>query len=58
MKNRFSWLEKYPWLLPIAYGMRIVQYLRSSREKEENQQSSVQIGMERVDLLRKYHIID
>ena len=52
MKSSFSWLKKYPWLLPAAYVIRIVRYLKTSKIE------SVQIGMERVELLRKYHIID
>lgn len=57
MKAQFEWLNKSPWLLPIAYATRIARYLKSSGKKEKDEQSSVQIGMERVELLRKYKII-
>lgn len=52
MKSSFAWLNKYPWLLPVAYGIRILRYLKRSKKE------SVQIGVERVELLRQYHIID
>lgn len=57
MKGQFAWVEKYPWLLPATYVIRIVRYLKNSGKKEKDEQSSVQIGMERVELLRKYNII-
>lgn len=57
MKGQFEWLKKCPWLLPAAYGIRIVRYLKNSGKKEKDEQNSVQIGMERVELLRKYNII-
>ena len=57
MKGQFTWLQKYPWLLPVAYGIRIVRYLKNSGHRDSEEQSSIQIGMERVELLRKYKII-
>lgn len=57
MKKQFEWLEKYPWLLWAAYGIRIVRYIKYSPKEEKQEQNSVQIGMERVELLRKYNII-
>lgn len=59
MKRNYRWLERYPILLPAAWMMRMNQYL-SARKKPENggQQTSVAIGMDRVKLLREYHIID
>ena len=58
MKGSFKWLEKYPWLLPVAYIIRIFRYLQSSKGKEQDEKDSVQIGMDRVELLKRYHIID
>lgn len=57
MKNGYPWLEKYPIFLPIAWMLRIVNYLKHSNKKT-NESSSIEIGMERVELLKKYHIID
>ena len=57
MKRKFSWVKKYPWLLPAAYVVRIVKYLQTSKDKPKDEKNSVQIGMERVELLKQYHII-
>ncbi len=59
MKGRYPYLKKYPWLLPVAWGSRIVQY--SSRRREEDNSSAARIlrmGSRRLDLLRQYDIID
>ena len=58
MKSQFQWLNRYPWLLPVAYGIRIMRYLKKSGSRDKGEQSSIQIGMERVELLRKYGIIE
>ncbi len=60
MKKQFAWLDQHAWLLPAAYILRIVRYLKTARNKDEkgqNEQNSVQIGIERIELLRKYNII-
>lgn len=57
MKGKYSWLNKCPWLLPAAWAMRIVNYVKTSRKRDEKE-NSVEIGMNRVELLRKYNIID
>lgn len=57
MKNGYPWLEKYPIILPVAWMMRIASYLRYSNKKSD-ESSSIEIGMDRVELLREYHIID
>lgn len=57
MKQRFSWVKKHPYLLPVGYVVRIVQYLKSSKRKPGDEKNSIQIGMERVELLKQYHII-
>ena len=57
MKQRFSWVKKHPYLLPVGYVVRIVQYLKSSKRKPADEKNSIQIGMERVELLKQYHII-
>ena len=58
MKRGYPWLERFPWLLPAAWGMRIFRYLRSAAKKDRSQSGSVEIGMSRVELLREYDIID
>ncbi len=57
IKQNFPWAKMHPVLLPFAYIARIVRYLlRSIRRKTSI--SSLQIGAQRVELLRKYRIID
>ncbi len=57
IKHNFPWAKKLPVLLPVAYIVRIAGYLlRSMRSKKSL--NSLQIGAQRVELLRKYHIID
>lgn len=58
MKRGYPWLERYPWLLPVAWGMRIVGYLKNKRKNSKEEPSGVEIGMSRVELLREYDIID
>lgn len=56
MKRNFQWLEKHSWLLPAAYLIRIFRYLKGPKGKID-EKNSVEIGMERVELLRMYRII-
>jgi hypothetical protein len=56
MKGRYVWLCKYPWLLPAAWVMRLFGYAADRKHTED--QSSLEIGNKRVELLRKYHVID
>lgn len=58
MKRGYPWLERYPWLLPVAWGMRIAGYLKNKRKNSKEEPSGVEIGMNRVELLREYNIID
>lgn len=61
MKGQYAWLKKYPCLLPIAYVMRIVRYLmkrQKTSNETENGANSVRIGIDRVELLKKYEIIE
>ena len=56
MKGHYVWLCKYPWLLPAAWVMRLFGYAADRKHTED--QSSLEIGNKRVELLRKYHVID
>lgn len=58
MKGKYSYLEKYPFLLPAAYVARVVNYAKESRRmKGNNAADSIKIGNQRIDLLKKYEII-
>lgn len=58
MEKGYTWIKKCPWLLPVAWGMRIVGYLKSKRKSSKEEPGGVEIGMSRVELLREYDIID
>ena len=56
---RYPWLEKRPWLLPVAWGSRVVSYLRErGRYGEQSPAASLRIGKERTGLLTEYGVID
>lgn len=58
MEKGYPWIKKCPWLLPVAWGMRIVGYLKSKRKSSKEEPGGMEIGMSRVELLREYGIID
>lgn len=55
MKKQYAWLEKQEWQLPFAYALRIARYLKN---RKETAAESIQIGTDRVELLKKYEIIE
>jgi hypothetical protein len=58
LKQRYPYLKKYPILLPVAWLCRIFRYLRESKERKDNSfVQSLQIGNQRIELLRKYRVI-
>lgn len=57
MKKTYPWLKKHPWLLPAAWGIRIVRYLGKKKKEDKKEAGGVEIGMNRVELMREYHII-
>lgn len=57
MKGRYRYLNKAPFLLPIAWGQRVFTYLRETKHTSEDTMESIRIGAERVRLLEQYHII-
>ena len=59
MVKQYPFLDKYPVLLPYAWGRRIVGYLgRRRKNRQIDPSESVRIGTERVGLLKKYGIIE
>ncbi len=59
LKGRYPYLEKRAYLLPIAWADRILKYRKEIKVSGENSAAeSVKIGGERVELLRKYKIIE
>lgn len=52
----YSYLRKKPWLLPCVWVKRIGTYL-SHRESNQQEQDTLELGAQRVELLKKYGII-
>lgn len=60
MRNRYSYLKKYPFLLPLAWSQRIIKYGKESifHSSSSNQVSeTVRIGNERVALMKRYRVL-
>lgn len=58
MQNRFPFLKRYPYLLPIAWMRRIVTYGIELYKKDDNSvKEAISIGKNRVELLKIYEII-
>lgn len=58
MKAQYSYVKKFPFLLPAAWLERILKYRKESANgKSNNAAESIRIGNERVELMREYGII-
>ena len=57
LQGRYRYLQKRPWLLPMAWVQRMFGYARELGH-QSNPSVSLRIGRERVRLLQRYHIID
>lgn len=58
LMGRYPYLEKYGFLLPVAWLSRILSYMKESSSRKDNQAvESIRIGKERVALLKDYKII-
>lgn len=58
MAVRFKYLEKAPWLLPVAWFQRIILLNKENRaDPGSHSADAVKIGRERVELMRAYGII-
>lgn len=59
LAGRYHYLKKYPVLLPVAWMDRIFCYAKERRNSGDNQaEESMELGRQRVALLRKYKVID
>lgn len=55
MKGKYSYLKHYPFLLPVAYVSRIIHYLKRNDTKKG--QKTIEIGNQRIQLLKKYQVM-
>jgi hypothetical protein len=59
IEKRYTYLQDKPWLLPVAWGLRIAVYLKGAVTRTDSSASAVmRTGSRRVELLRFYDIID
>jgi hypothetical protein len=56
LESRYPYLKKYPALLPVAWVSRIVRF--AAKGGSESAKKTVQLGNERLELLKRYGILD
>jgi hypothetical protein len=58
LEGRYQYLKKHPYLLPVAWSERLVQYcMETCKQSENNAVDTVKIGRARIELLKEYGII-
>ncbi len=57
LSGRYPYLHNHPYLLPIAWGDRMIKHVLRSRSSQTDMTKALQIAQERVDLMREYGII-
>ena len=58
LEGRYPYLKKHPYLVPVAWGSRIWDYARKTKNSQSNNASdALKIGNERIALLKEYGII-
>lgn len=58
LEDRYSYLKKHPYLLPVAWTSRVISYANEKpMKKNNNAMASLKIGHDRVKLMEKYGII-
>lgn len=59
LSGRYPYLRKHPALLPVAWVSRLTRYAGElTRSKDGGAAESVRLGRERVELLRRYGLMD
>ena len=57
MARRYKYLDKHPYLLPVAWITRMLRYGLETNERDNNPTQSIKIGEERIELLRRYGVL-
>lgn len=55
MEQKYSYVMKHPWMLPIGWGQRLIEY---GTRKKSNSIKTLETGNQRVKLLKKYGMIE
>ena len=59
LEHRYSYLKKYPYLLPIAWVQRIAHYASEKQSGADNSASgSIKLAKERIELMRLYGVME
>ena len=59
LERRYPYLKKRPYLLPVAWVQRIAHYASEKQSGTENSASgSIKLGKERIELMKRYGIMD
>lgn len=57
MMIRYPYVRKHPYLLPVAWSDRLIKYFFSGNHSNDSAKHSMEIGYERIELLKEYGII-
>lgn len=59
LERRYPYLKKHPYLLPAAWIQRIVHYASEKQSNPDNSASgSIKLAKERIELMRRYGVMD
>ena len=59
LERRYPYLKKRPYLLPVAWMQRIAHYASEKQSGTDNSVSgSIKLGKERIELMKRYGIMD
>lgn len=59
LERRYPYLKKRPYLLPVAWAQRIAHYASEKQAGTDNSASgSIKLGKERIELMKRYGIMD
>lgn len=59
LERRYPYLKKRPYLLPVAWVQRLVHYASEKRSDADSSASgSIKLAKERIELMKRYDILD
>lgn len=58
VQAKYPYIRKHKWLLPVAWVQRAIRYSKDRKEHQLSPVNTIEIGKQRIELLKKYGIID
>lgn len=59
LEGKYTYLKKHPYLLPVAWSERLIRYCyETCTVQEDNALETVKIGRRRIELLKKYGVLE